>query len=56
MPYAVFNLEPRGQLFVEPTVPVYEGIIIGEHNRHQDIDVNACKEKKADQCEGCRKR
>ncbi len=46
IPYALFNLEPRGQLFVEPGTPVYEGMIVGEHNRHQDIDVNACKEKK----------
>ncbi len=46
VPYALFNLEPRGQLFVEPGTPVYEGMIVGEHNRHQDIDVNACKEKK----------
>jgi GTP-binding protein len=46
VPYALFNLEPRGQMFIEPGTPVYEGMIIGEHNRHQDIDVNACKEKK----------
>ena len=46
VPYALFNLEPRGQLFVVPGAPVYEGMIIGEHNRPQDIDVNACKEKK----------
>lgn len=46
VPYALFNLEPRGQLFIEPGIQVYEGMIIGEHNRHQDIDVNACKEKK----------
>ena len=46
VPYALFNLEPRGQLFVPPGTPVYEGMIIGEHNRPQDIDVNACKEKK----------
>ncbi len=46
VPYALFNLEPRGQMFLEPGSPVYEGMIIGEHNRHQDIDVNACKEKK----------
>ena len=44
--YALFNLEPRGQLFVIPNDPVYEGMIIGEHNRSQDINVNACKEKK----------
>ncbi len=46
VPYALFNLEPRGQLFIEPGTPVYEGMIIGEHNRQQDIDVNPCKEKK----------
>ncbi|MBQ9536650.1 MAG: translational GTPase TypA [Desulfovibrionaceae bacterium] len=44
--YALFNLEPRGVLFVEPGDPVYEGMIVGEHNRENDIDVNACKEKK----------
>ena len=46
VPYALFNLEPRGQLFIEPGAPVYEGMIIGEHNRDNDIDVNPCKEKK----------
>lgn len=46
VPYALFNLEPRGTLFVEPGEPVYEGMIIGEHNRDNDIDVNATKEKK----------
>ena len=46
VPYALFNLEPRGRLFITPGVPVYEGMIIGEHNRSQDIDVNATKEKK----------
>ncbi len=44
--YALFNLEPRGRLFVTAGEPVYEGMIVGEHNRAQDIDVNACKEKK----------
>ncbi len=44
--YALFNLEPRGRLFVVPGDPVYEGMIIGEHNRSQDINVNPCKEKK----------
>ncbi|MDE5832498.1 MAG: translational GTPase TypA [Desulfovibrio sp.] len=44
--YALFNLEPRGTLFVEPGDPVYEGMIVGEHNRENDIDVNATKEKK----------
>ncbi|WP_020585281.1 translational GTPase TypA [Desulfobacter curvatus] len=46
VPYALFNLEPRGRLFISPGTPVYEGMVIGEHNRHSDIDVNACKEKK----------
>ena len=44
--YALFNLEPRGRLFITPGAPVYEGLVVGEHNRAQDINVNACKEKK----------
>ncbi len=44
--YALFNLEPRGQLFIKPGDPGYEGMIIGEHNRDMDINVNQCKEKK----------
>ena len=44
--YALFNLEPRGRLFVVPGDPVYEGMVVGEHNRDNDIDVNATKEKK----------
>ena len=46
VPYALFNLEPRGRLVIPPGTPVYEGMVIGEHNRHSDINVNACKEKK----------
>ncbi len=46
VPYALFNLEPRGILFIPPGTPVYEGMIIGEHNRDNDIDVNPTKEKK----------
>ena len=46
VPYALFNLEPRGRLFTVPGDPVYEGMIVGEHNRSQDINVNPCKEKK----------
>jgi len=46
VPYALFNLEPRGRLFAVPGDSVYEGMIIGEHNRGQDINVNPCKEKK----------
>ncbi|HUX50698.1 MAG TPA: translational GTPase TypA [Spirochaetia bacterium] len=46
IPYALFNLEPRGTMFVSPGDPVYEGMIVGEHNRDNDLDVNACKTKK----------
>ena len=44
--YGLYNLEPRGRLFVVPGDPVYEGMIVGEHNRGNDLDVNATKEKK----------
>jgi GTP-binding protein len=44
--YALFNLEPRGVLFVTPGEPVYEGMIVGEHNRDNDLNVNPCKPKK----------
>ena len=44
--YALYNLEPRGILFVQPGDPVYEGMIIGEHNRENDLNVNPCKGKK----------
>ncbi|MFA5859705.1 MAG: translational GTPase TypA [Elusimicrobiota bacterium] len=43
--YALHNLEPRGTLFISPGDPVYEGMIVGEHNRDKDICVNPCKEK-----------
>ncbi|MDR1893403.1 MAG: translational GTPase TypA [Spirochaetales bacterium] len=46
VPYALFNLEPRGRLFILPGMPVYEGMIIGEHNRGIDLNVNPCKTKK----------
>ncbi len=46
VPYALFNLEPRGALFVRPGEPVYEGMIVGEHNRDNDLNVNPCKTKK----------
>ncbi len=45
-PYALFNLEPRGRLFIRPGEKVYEGMIVGEHNRENDLDVNPTKEKK----------
>jgi GTP-binding protein len=44
--YSLYNLEPRGTLFVEPNAKVYEGMIVGEHNRDNDLDVNATKGKK----------
>lgn len=44
--YALFNLEPRGQMFITPGSPVYEGMIVGEHSKNLDIDVNPCKTKK----------
>ena len=45
-PYALFHLQPRGEFFVGPAAPVYEGMIIGEHNRPNDSDVNVIREKK----------
>jgi len=44
--YAIENLQPRGELFVAPTDEVYEGMIVGEHARDNDLDVNVVKEKK----------
>ena len=43
--YALWNLEDRGTLFIEPRMPVYGGMIIGEHTRPQDLDVNPLKSK-----------
>ena len=45
-PYAMNHLQARGEFFLSPGVEVYEGMIIGEHNRPNDADVNVCKEKK----------
>ena len=44
--YALYNLQERGDLFVGPGTEVYEGMIIGEHARDNDLDVNAVREKK----------
>ena len=44
--YAMVNLQERGTLFVEPTTEVYEGMIVGENSRADDMDVNITKEKK----------
>jgi len=43
--FALFNLQERGTLFVEPGDEVYEGMIVGENSRGEDLDVNATKEK-----------
>ena len=44
--YALFNLQERGTLFVGPGAEVYEGMIVGENPRPEDMDVNPTKEKK----------
>ena len=44
--FAMLNLQERGSLFVAPGVDVYEGMIVGENARVEDLDVNATKEKK----------
>jgi GTP-binding protein len=44
--YAMFALQERGSLFVEPGTTVYEGMIVGENSRWDDMDVNIAKEKK----------
>ncbi|MEO0558725.1 MAG: translational GTPase TypA [Bacteroidota bacterium] len=45
-PYTIINLQERGQLFVEPGDAVYNGMIVGENARDEDMEVNATKEKK----------
>ena len=44
--YALHHLQPRGTLFVKENTPVYEGMVIGENSRENDLDVNVTKEKK----------
>jgi GTP-binding protein len=44
--YALFNLQERGEIFIEPGAHVYEGMIIGENSRANDLDVNVTREKK----------
>jgi len=44
--YSLFNLQDRGILFVPPGIQVYEGMIIGQHAKENDLVVNACKGKK----------
>lgn len=45
-PFAMVNLQERGVIFTEPTTEVYEGMIVGENSRADDMDVNITKEKK----------
>lgn len=45
-PYAIFNLESRGKMFIRPGMQVYEGMIVGIHNKINDININVCREKK----------
>jgi GTP-binding protein len=47
MGYALYNLQARATMFVSPGDPVYEGMIVGEHVRGGDLDVNVAREKKA---------
>jgi len=44
--YAIFNLQERGEIFLAPGTEVYEGMVIGENSRENDLDVNIVKEKK----------
>ncbi|MGM0385658.1 MAG: translational GTPase TypA [Actinomycetota bacterium] len=45
-PYAMLNLQDRGSFFIEPTSEVYEGQVVGENTRSEDMDVNITREKK----------
>ena len=44
--YALFNLQDRGIMFVNPQDPVYPGMVVGEHNRENDLEINVLKGKK----------
>ncbi len=44
--YALYNLQERGEMFIKPGTPVYEGMIVGENSRENDLDVNVIREKK----------
>jgi GTP-binding protein len=44
--YAIYNLQARGEIFIDPGTAVYEGMIVGENARPNDLDVNVTKEKK----------
>jgi GTP-binding protein len=44
--YAIYNLQERGEIFIDPGTAVYEGMVVGENSRPNDMDVNITKEKK----------
>ncbi|MEZ5399648.1 MAG: translational GTPase TypA [Bryobacteraceae bacterium] len=44
--YAIYNLQERGEMFITPATDVYEGMIVGENSRNNDLDVNIVREKK----------
>jgi GTP-binding protein len=44
--YALWGLQERGELFIGPAVEVYEGMVVGENSREQDMEVNVTREKK----------
>jgi GTP-binding protein len=46
VPYGMFNLLDRGEFFIAPGTPVYEGMIVGENNKDADLSINVCREKK----------
>jgi GTP-binding protein len=44
--FAIFNLQDRGAMFIDPQTPVYQGMIVGEHSRDNDLEINVLKGKK----------
>ena len=44
--FAIWNLQERGEMFVLPQTEVYQGMIVGEHSKENDLEVNICREKK----------
>jgi len=44
--YAIWNLQERGRMFLQPQTEVYDGMIVGEHAKENDLEVNICREKK----------
>ena len=45
-PYSIFHMQERGSIFIAPGTRVYEGMIVGEYSRGNDLNVNICREKK----------